>query len=1156
MKTTIFGFYYFKSRKRGKNLPLKFAILPFMKTHLTIFYSLIYVVCFCQSSSVLSEGDWYKIAVDKTGVFKIDSDFLTQLGIDINTINPKNIKIFGNGGKMLPQNISTPRFSNLQENAIYVRGEEDLTFNADDYILFYAQGPHHWTVNPSSGNTEHHQNIYTDTSHYFLTIGNTHGKRVAISTQPTQPSIKTIQTFDDYIFYEKEQTNLFAVGRKWFGEDFNFENTKNFQLYFPNQRLNSSLIVKVSAVTIASLPSTMNVLANNQSIATLSFPPSSSGVSSLAMQRTVHGVTNSSNSDFVDITLSYNNGGFPSAKAYLDYIEIQGIKNLMATGKQFSFRSFEAYNTSGVVQYEILNENNIDFVWDVTDPIFPKKIENISSSQIFTFKAFGNALHEYIVVKISDSFTPLIEQSTKIENQNLHSLENIQYLIITNDNLFNQAKRLADYHQNNSNLTSKVVNLDKIYNEFSSGSPDITGIRDFIKHLYNHSTNDKKLAFVCLFGDSSYDYKNRITNNNNIVPTYHAEPSFDLISSYVTDDYYGMLDDNDGEMKISDTIDISTGRIPVTSQEEASNVVDKIINYYSKNTLGDWRNNITLLADDIDQEADKTLQSGLEEIADSIKKHKPIFNINKLYSDAFKQETSSGGERYPQVKQEVSNSIENGTLLFNYFGHGGEDGLADERLLEIPQIEVLNNVNTLPLFITVTCEFSRFDNPLRNAAGEKLFLHKNGGAVSMITTTRDVFISLGQQFNKELTQHVLDFNGADNSIAKNLAITKNTTASTQKFFIFFFGDPAMKLAIPEPNVKITKMNNKLISQSIDTLKALSKVTFEGVVTDASDNILTNFNGVLSTTFFDKAIDKQTLDNDGFGVVNTFDSQESKLFRGQSSITNGAFSFEFIVPKDIKVAYGKGKISLYAHNKEIDKGGANFDIVVGGINQNAPEDLIGPEIQAFMNDESFVDGGQTNASPNLILKLFDKSGINTSITAVDHDIVAILDDDQLNPIVLNNYYQTEIDDFTRGTVSYTLRNLSPGLHTLRIKAWDTYNNSSEISFSFVVVDDAELSLTNVLNYPNPFVNYTEFWFNHNKPNEPLEVQVQIFTISGKLVKTINQVSQSTGNLSRDITWNGLDDFGNKLGKGVYIYKLRVTATSINLTAETYEKLVIL
>lgn len=1108
------------------------------------------------SNSVLSNGNWYKFSVDTTGVFKIDKALIEKMGINIANLNPKNIKIYGNGGAMLAQKNNAFRYSDLQENAVYIEGEDDGVFNANDFILFYAKGPHDWVLNPSLETASHRQNIYSDKAYYFLTVSDTNGKRISDTPENTNASVKSIALFDDFVFYEKEERNLFAIGTQWFGEDFSVENVQNFSIDFSSLDPNSPIKIKVAGAAISALSSTMAVSVNNQNAFSIIYPGVTSGSLTLGFTN-----FNSANlnvgSSSLDVSITYNNNGNPGAKAYLDYIEIVGKKQLLANGKQFSFRSFDAFKTNGVVEYQVQNANEISQLWDVTDFINPKRVQNSSSGNNFTFRANGGILNEYIAINESDYFTPEVGDTPLIKNQNLHALKDVNYIIITNEELSGQAQRLADYHATNSGLTTKVVQLSEIYNEFGSGSADITSIRDFIKNVYNSSSNAaSKLKYVCFFGDGSYDYKDRIVDNNNVVPVFESVQSFNLATSYVTDDYFVMLDPNEGLMFTTDTIDVASGRIPVSTAQQASEVVDKILSYYKTQSFGDWRNTITLLADDIDANGEQALQAGVERIADSITKNKPIFNINKIYADAFKQETSSGGERYPQVNVALTNAIEKGTLVMDYFGHGGEDGFASERILEVPQIQNFNNPKTLPLFITVTCEFSRFDNPLRTTAGELVFWNKNGGAASLITTTREVFISTGQNFNERLLKILLQFNNEDLSIAESLMATKNGFSSFQKFFIYYLGDPAMKLAIPKPNVQITKMNGVNITQSIDTLKALSKVSFEGVVTDNLNQPLTSFNGTLSTTVFDKPILKTTLDNDNFGIKMTFDSRESKLFRGKSSVTNGTFKFDFIVPKDIKVAFGKGKLSFYASNDKEDKSGANFDVIVGGINPNATSDTVGPELSVFMNDESFIEGGNTNTSPNLIISLSDLSGINTSITSIDHDIVAIIDGDQANPIILNDYYETELNDFTKGKVVYQLRDLSVGLHTVQIKAWDTYNNSSEATLNFMVVSDSGLLLDNVLNYPNPFVNYTEFWFNHNKPNEPLEVQVQIFTVSGKIIKTINQTVQTTGNLSRNVNWNGLDDFGNKLGKGVYIYKLKVKSTISNQYSEKYEKLVIL
>ncbi len=1124
------------------------------------------------TNSVLAVGDWYKFSVDTTGVFKINKNLLQRIGINTNGLNPKNIQIFGNGGALLPVLNSNFRNEDLQENAIFIEGEADGSFDANDFILFYAKGPHDWVINTADETANHRQNIYSDKAYYFITVGSSNGKRIVEKAKNTNPASSVITSFDDFTFYEKDEINLIAAGTQWFFyDDFNIENTQTFTIPFSNALENTAVSVKVRAASTSVSASSMEVKVNGLTYPTLNFTQTDSSNKARADEES-YDINLENSSDFIKIEINYNNNGNPSANAYLDFLEIVGKKELKADATQFSFRSFDQNDAIGVVEYQIKNATNIFQVWDVSDFLVPKVISGIVSGADFTFKDVGGTfkdvgdrLNEYIVLNESDFYIPETIENAKIVNQNLHALRDLNYVIITSSELASEAKRLAKYHKENSDLTTKVVLLDEIYNEFSSGSKDITGIRDFIKHIFDtNSTEELKLKYVCFFGDASYDYKDRLSNNNNIVPVKLSEESFNLATSWVTDDFFVMLGENDGNMNDADTIEVVSSRIPVTGISQAKDVVDKILSYYSESALGDWRNTITLLADDIDKaSSDTSLQPGMEKIADSIKANKPIFNINKIYVDAYVQENSAGGERYPEVNEAITNAIEKGTLVFDYFGHGGEDGFAAERILEKPQIQGFYNPNTLPLLITVTCDFSRFDNPSRVTAGELTLWNKTGGSASMITTTREVYIGFGQQFNERFIATLLDFDDTSEnvSIAETLMKVKNQfTSNDQKFFIYSFGDPAMKLAVAAPTVRVTEIIDVYNDNNpTNKLKALSKVRIKGVIdndNDSSNGILDDFTGTVTTTIFDKYIDKTTLVNDGNGAPVTFDTQDSKIFRGKDSVINGVFAFDFIVPKDIKIALGPGKLSFYAENSDLEKAGYKIDVMVGEIDENAPIDTMGPELKLFMNDESFIDGGNTNASPNLIAVLSDISGINTSITAIDHDIIGILDGDALNPIVLNDFYETALGDFTKGKVTYRLRDLGVGPHTLKIKAWDTYNNSSEKTLNFVVISDAVLNIENVLNYPNPFVNYTEFWFNHNKPNEVLEVQVQIFTVSGKLIKTINQNIQTTGSLSRNIIWNGLDDFGNKIGKGVYVYRLRVKATETNLVSEKYEKLVIL
>lgn len=1109
-------------------------------------------------NSVLASGDWYKFSVDTTGVFKIDKDFLQKLGISTSNLNPKKIRIYGNGGNLLPQLNSEFRYDDLQENSIFVEGEEDGKFDNNDYILFYAKGPEAWKINSSNLSASRHiNNIYSDLAYYFISIDQGDGKRItAADNIPDTPDTE-ITTFHDFLVHETDKTNLFANGQQWMGEDLSYNNSKNIQFTFNNIVPDQDLFIRVRGVAISSTSSYMDVKLNGDNLMQLNFQGISGN--SLNLASPAEKIQNTrSGQDKLEITVTYQNNGNPSAKAYLDYIEVFGSKNLSATGKQFAFRNLNANSASTVYRYRIKNSSNIFQVWDLSDFLHPRIIKNTSDQNDFTFKTFGSeSPKEFIILNKEDFYTPEVTDEKKIANQNLHNLKDIEYLVITQDYLMSEAQRLADYHQNNSNLNTKVVDLKQIYNEFSSGSPDLTAIRDFIRFLYlNASSSDKRIKYVALFGDTSFDFKDRITGNNNIVPAFQSFESFNLARGYVTDDYFGMMDENEGDLSFDDQIDVATGRFPVTTTTEARTAVDKTLSYYNSSSYGDWRNIITVVADDPDKPNEFILQKTVDLLAENIKLNKPGFNLKKIYADAYKQETSAGGERYPEVNTAIDNAMESGTLIIDYFGHGGINGWSNERILEVPQIRNWKNKDKLPLFITVTCEFSRFDNPLSPTAGEYTFSNPDGGSINMITTAREIYISVGQTFNKTLMEFLLEYNGEENTISEALIKTKNRYTTNQRYFVFFFGDPAMHLAKPEPNIRITKMNGVDISQRKDTLKALKKITFEGVITDNSNNIINDFNGEISTLIYDKALDKETLDNDNFGRTMKFSSIESKIYRGRASVNNGNFTLEFIVPKDIRIAYGKAKLSFYADDKQTDKAGYDFDITIGGIDSNAPDDNTGPEIKLFLNDESFVDGGNTNTSPVLLAVLQDDSGINTSITAVDHDIIAILDNNDANPIVLNDYYQTELDDFTKGKVKYQMRNLEPGTHTLKFKCWDTYNNLSESSLNFIVVDNSDVVLSNVLNYPNPFINHTEFWFNHNKPNETLKVNLQIFTISGKLVKTINKTVQTTGTLSREITWDGLDDFGNKIGKGVYIYKLRVQSISSNKTAEKIEKLVIL
>ena len=1120
------------------------------------------------SNSILANGEWFRFYVEKSGVYQISKTFLQQLGMNTANIDPRNIKIYGNGGRMVPLKNNDNYPSDLEENAIKFVGESDGVFDNQDYILLYAEGVDNWSAENIS-----HNNLYENKSYYYITYQGEAGKRIVPMPIISGQSATVINTFDDYQFYEKDLINVARLGRKWFGEQISVINELPVEFKIPNFVQGTTAIVSVAAVGVAFANTKMEIKINSNPVENLNFAQLTpfSGLEG-SENSGIYSVPSTEN---ITINLKYNNGSIPGSKCFLDYISLQCKRSLAGFNKQFRFQFNQASTLFGIGDFQISNAIKIAEVWDITDIYNVSNVVNNNQSA-FSFKANLGEVRKYIALDALDYYVPKKDAQTRVANQNLKGtifknnqgqFQDIDYLIVTPVFLKTSAEKLASFHRQNSNYNVKVVTLDQIYQEFSSGKQDIGAIRNFVKYIYrNASTPSKKLKYLNLFGDASFDFKNRIPNNTNIVPIYHSTNSFSLSSSYISDDFFVLLDDNEGDMnsQTNNGLDVAVGRILASSPQQAEEMVNKILEYHDAKSYGRWRNNFVLVSDDVDVVGEETLQSGLDNLGNQIFAQKPFVNLKKIHTDAYIQETSSGGNRYPKAREDFINAFNQGGLVINYFGHGGEDGLAKERIWEKSDGQNLSNQFKYPLFVTITCEFTRFDNPFRPTAGEYVYWNPKGGAISMVTTTRQIGIGTGQQINEAFSANLYGFGTNDlTSVAEALRKSKSQYSSNA-LMVFYIGDPALKLAIPKPKIVLTKVNDVPISQPVDNLKSLSNIKLTGEVRDENGvNLLANYNGELAVNIFDKNIERKTLGNDGTKdglgqlYLMNFTVLGETIFRGNASVRNGLFEFNFVVPRDIRIPLGNGRISFYAKKtgQLIDQTGFDTSILIGGINNNAVADNISPAVKLYMNDISFVNGGITNQSPILLAFLEDENGINTA-SGIGHDIIGILDGDEAKPFIMNDFYETELDNFKKGTLKFPFKNLTVGLHTLTFRAWDVYNNPIQMDIQFVVVGNDTLTLVNVLNYPNPFVDYTEFWFTHNRPFEPLEVQVQIMTITGKVVWTKNQIITTTGFLSREISWDGKDDFGDRIGKGVYVYKLTVKSTATNSKTEKFEKLVIL
>ena len=1121
------------------------------------------------SDNPLKQGNFYKIKVDRSGVFKITAKFLRDNGINPGNINPKNFRIYGNGGLMLPEHNQDSRFDALQENAIQVIGENDGVWNEEDYALFYAQGPNGYNVyKGSNGNgnrrietrsdkSNNFINIYDDFAYYFINFDNGPGKRIQEVDQPTNATV--ISRYDEYQYINEEKFNLMKIGRIWTGDAFNGNKSVTFTTRSPIQPTDV-ILYRTRYIAYQAQGNKMTVNINNVNPVTFSVAPDDRNE-----YKTVPYYGSQSNLSGNQLSFNYapNTAGNPNGKFYFDYAEVQYKEDLKFNNNQMNFRSYGISEGSGnTYTFNLSDAATAEQVWQVSDITnVVKKVNKSGNTSNFNFGYVADSnlfVNEFVAFKNSEAFAPAFVG--KIDNQDLASLQNIDYLMITVPEMMGQAQRLANYYQDK--YTVAVVDINKIYNEFSSGSKDITAFRDFATRL---NTPTGKLKYLFILGDTSYDYKGKNYPGSAVVPSYESEESGNYADSFVTDDYFVMTEPQSlGSVTVSATLpNLPVGRLPAANIAEAKLLIDKALAYNNglpgqSTPFGEWRMKMDFVVDD---DADNllpfhnTMNGSLASVFESGTLRKE-YNIRKLYLDAFTAQTSAGGQRYPQVNQAISNDVGNSLYLF-YFGHGGINGWAQERVLTIDMIQNFNNYNNIysrfPLVSTITCEFTLWDDPATFSAGEQVIKSKTGGASTMITSSRAIGVGYGEQFTTIFTKHLFqlindDFLNLGDALLK-AKIEKGPSNDHLK--VNFLGDPATKLSRPARLITIDEIESPVPNQ----LRALDFVKVKGHITKADGvTIDETFNGRVAVNIFDKRLTKKTLNNDGMPKMNpvlTYTEEGSPIVKSSGVATNGVFTVEFYVPKDINYEIGTGRILAYADNKVFDVF-QNQPQVIGGINPDGINDNEPPKVKLYMNNTNFADGGITDQNPLLLACVTDDKGINSTGSGIGHDITVILDGKIIDTVVLNDFYfsgegngctNPTLADYQKGNVTYPFRNLSPGEHQLVFKVWDINNNSSTATLNFIVKDESNQNLIvkKLLNWPNPFTNKTYVQFEHNC-DDVLDVNVQVYTITGKLVKTISTTVTAEPFLQgfrtprTAIEWDGNDDFGDAVGKGTYIFKI--------------------
>ena len=1097
------------------------------------------------SSSVLSSGKWFKAAITSDGIYRIDYSKLKQMGL----ANPSNPKIYGNNQGQLSYYNTSNSPDDLIEIPVYLNRGTDGIFNEGDYLLFYAMGTHRWKYNIATDDYEYIRHNYSDTSFYFITSSSGPVKTIQDVAAPSGSPVYYTSSTEVLYNHEVESENLIKSGREWYQPISVFEGIQinpGFTNLVPSEKVEYSLRV----LARSSIPSLFRLQEGESVLAGVLVPEvillSSTGT--YARDGIVSGSVTPSSTSPAYVVKFFNNGE-SAAKAWIDYVRLRARAVLSFNGKSREFFDSRSVSPGGITEFTIKSNITDMVMWDITDPMNPRNVPFTRNGDNCRFVANTDSLRRFIAFSYAGSGSPRIRNS-ELPNQDLHSSEDADMIIVTHPLFLKYAAKLASIHEANSGLKSLIVTPEQIYNEYSGGIPDIAAIRNFIRMKYMRQLGSDRLKYLLLFGDGSYENKTQPPHNPNYIPTWQSQNSTVVVSSFTSDDFYGLLEDGEGEAE--GTEDIGIGRFPVSDTASAGVLVEKTRRYLDSSSTGNWRNIITIAADDEDGNAHMSDAEGLYSLLNN---SYPQFNVDKIYLDAFRQVTSVNGQSYPDVTKAIDDRINSGCLIFNYLGHGNEIGLAHERVVKTENINSWKNLAKLPMFITATCEFSRFDdieiNPItrdmvgKNSAGEMVLLNHDGGGIALMTTTRVVYSAPNYTLNRNIYNYAFtpDENGEALRLGDVIRLAKlNSGNGMNKRNFLLLGDPAIRLAYPwHGNVVTDSVNGISVTMPSDSLKALSLITVSGHVEDNSGNTLSGFNGTVWPLVFDKAAKIRTLSNDG-GPTMEFELRNSIIFSGKSGVKNGMFSFSFIVPKDISYSFGPGKISYYASEGDTDMAGDFRNIIVGGFSNTVMTDTTGPEIKLFLNDSLFRQGGITGSDPVLLAIIKDEGGINTTGSGIGHDLTAWLNGDKNQTYVLNSFFETEINDFSKGRVNYPVGYLGGGDHSITLKAWDNFNNSSEATLNFVVRTEEGFILNNLINYPNPFTDQTNITAEHNRPDEDMEVRIDIYNMNGQKIKVLETEFVTTGYRLPPISWDGNDDGGNRVGRGIYPYTVVIRTSS--------------
>ncbi len=1104
------------------------------------------------SANPLGSGEWYKMAVQESGIYKLDQAFFARSNIALSAIgNIQSIRIFGNGGGMIPENPSDPHPDGLEEMTRYVSDQNNNgLFDSGDYVLFFGRSPSGWTYNPSARSFSHWIHHYTTTNAYFLTFGGSSGRPMDSLASLNVPSPHEPADFQEMLFVEEERNNLLNSGRQWYGQLFDAETKIGlYSNFLPGYVSTKAVQYRVALLARSSQTGSFSVQENGDPLGgpvfTLGLDVTSIE-NDYAYQAPVAAFTRTLPipGDRSVVRFSFDNPN-PAARGWLNWMEIFYRRRFEAVN---DFLAFHSPDTNSVVRYRLSGYSSREVeAFDCSDHANVRRIAGLTFDPLdpgknsFELPDSAGSVRRYCVVGPNGYKTPGV--LTRVNNTDLHAITSgAEYVIVTPGDFRSEAERLASHRQQRDGFSVLVASIEDIQNEFGAGLPDPLALRDF---LMTAASWNQKPRYVLLFGNGHYDYKNIRFVNRNWIPPYESLESIHQIQSYASDDAFAQL--TPGDVRVS----VALGRIPVTNLAEARSMVDKIISYETSSSFDLWRNRVLFIADDgrTSTRDEGNIHTNQAEVLAQIYTPASV-DKKKIYIIEFPTVNSSAGRRKPSANASIIDAMNRGSLIVNYTGHGNPQLWAHEAIFtretSIPQ---LTNADKLFLLVAATCDFARYDNPAEQSAGEQILTMASGGAIGVVTASRAVYSFENSQFNNSLYTKLFarDSLGRAPRLGDAMFQTKQIHFSTNDLKYHLLGDPAMRLNLPPAAVGVDSVNGSPPA-GVVAIQALSRASVDGGINRPDGSRWTGFDGQAILEVFDS---KRTVAVPEWGGY-TFQVTGSLLYRGLVSVTGGVFHATVPIPKDVSYNNDRARISVYAWSGTADAIGFTDGVTIAGTDSSAAIDTTGPRVEVFFEDESFRPGDVVPPNPLLLVKLFDASGINTSTASVGHRLEAVLSRVS-QPLDLTDAYRGDIDTYQSGAIRYSLNNLPEGPQSIMVKAWDVYNNSSQTEITFRVVAAADVAMYQVFNFPNPVVHSTVFTFQRSS-DEPIDIKVRIYTVAGRLIGEVE--SYSVVDRFVRIPWDARDQNGDALANGVYFYKIISSSADRTTSQEVVGKMTML